>query len=115
MQTLAQTTFVTPPPFSLAPSLALPTSQFLALEKKLLTNPQNFLSSNSITRGAPSEEKRCREAQASSAFLWFAWFVFCLSLGTDIWEWARWGPSGTVRSAGGGVPGRRTQRPMSQV
>jgi len=35
--------------------------------------------SNSITNGSPNMEKRCREAQASTAFLWFGFAAFALS------------------------------------
>lgn len=40
---------------------------------------QAYLRSNEITRGAADREKRCREAQASTAFLWFAWAGYTTS------------------------------------
>lgn len=36
--------------------------------------------SNHITNGSPNTEKRCREAQASTAFLWFGWAAFVASM-----------------------------------
>jgi len=36
--------------------------------------------SNHITNGSPNTHKRCREAQASTAFLWFGWAAFVASL-----------------------------------
>lgn len=37
---------------------------------------RGYLNSNIVTRGSSS---RCREAQASTAFLWFAWAAFMVS------------------------------------
>jgi hypothetical protein len=34
---------------------------------------QSYLIHNNITNGSHNRTKRCREAQASTAFLWFAW------------------------------------------
>jgi len=39
-----------------------------------------YTHSNHITNGSPNTEKRCREAQASTAFLWFGWAAFVASL-----------------------------------
>ncbi|KAF7712163.1 Uncharacterized protein PECH_001006 [Penicillium ucsense] len=39
-----------------------------------------YLASNSITNGSFDMQKRCREAQASTAFLWFAWVGYLASL-----------------------------------
>lgn len=39
-----------------------------------------YTRSNHITNGSPNTEKRCREAQASTAFLWFGWAAFVASL-----------------------------------
>ncbi|KAK8197958.1 marvel domain-containing protein [Phyllosticta capitalensis] len=38
-----------------------------------------YTKSNSITNGAPDTAKRCREAQASTAFLWFGFAAFAAS------------------------------------
>ncbi|KAE8381453.1 marvel domain-containing protein [Aspergillus bertholletiae] len=35
---------------------------------------------NEVTNGSVHREKRCREAQASTAFLWFAWAGYTASL-----------------------------------
>ena len=37
---------------------------------------QSYLNSNTVTRGS---ESRCREAQASTAFFWFAFASFAVS------------------------------------
>jgi len=36
----------------------------------------DFLKDNTITKGGPNQGKRCREAQASTAFLFFGFFGF---------------------------------------
>lgn len=41
---------------------------------------QSYLRSNEITNGSHDMEKRCREAQASVAFLWFAWAGYMASV-----------------------------------
>jgi len=38
-----------------------------------------YLESNSITNGSYNMSKRCREAQANCAFLWFGWASFVAS------------------------------------
>lgn len=58
-----------------------------------------------IGYGSHSNEKRCREIQASTAFMWFLWVTFCGCLFFTIRGW---------RSGGGG--GFRSSRPsMTQV
>ena len=39
-----------------------------------------YTRSNHITNGAVDSAKRCREAQAATAFLWFGWAAFVASL-----------------------------------
>lgn len=39
----------------------------------------NYLITNSITNGSYNMEKRCREAQANCAFLWFGWASYTAS------------------------------------
>ncbi|CAI7606266.1 unnamed protein product [Penicillium glandicola] len=60
-------------------------------------NNTNYLSSNEITNGSNNMSKRCREAQASVAFLWFAWVGYLASLVVSIFM---------SRSAGGPSRGR---------
>ncbi|KAG5287213.1 non-classical export protein, conidia-enriched transcript [Histoplasma ohiense] len=65
---------------------------------------------NSITRGSLRPEKRCREAQAVTAFLWFLWVVFLISTilsGLSM--------RGTLAEMHGPRPGRRSRPSMSQV
>lgn len=39
-----------------------------------------YTTTNHITNGSPNTEKRCREAQASTAFLWFGWAAWMATL-----------------------------------
>lgn len=41
---------------------------------------RRYTLTNHITNGSLDTEKRCREAQASTAFLWFGWAAFVASL-----------------------------------
>ncbi|KAK2731428.1 hypothetical protein FQN55_004686 [Onygenales sp. PD_40] len=85
----------------------------IALPSKLRVHScsnKEYTSKNSITRDAPSEEKRCREAQASTAFLWFLWAAFLAS--TVI---SGLGLRGTMVDMRGPRPGRRGRPSMSQV
>jgi len=41
---------------------------------------KRYTLTNHITNGSFNTEKRCREAQASTAFLWFGWVAFVVSL-----------------------------------
>lgn len=41
---------------------------------------QQYLMHNEITNGAHNMTKRCREAQASTAFLWFGWAGYMASV-----------------------------------
>jgi len=64
----------------------------------------DYTRSNHITNGSPDTAGRCREAQATTAFLWFAWacYVFSLFL--------------TLTSSGGvNMRGPRRGPNMSQV
>ena len=45
-----------------------------------LTLLQDYLKSNEITNGSNNMTKRCREAQAPVAFLWFAWAGYMASV-----------------------------------
>ncbi|KAJ5372379.1 hypothetical protein N7517_004385 [Penicillium concentricum] len=40
----------------------------------------DYLNRNEITNGSNNKEKRCREAQASVAFLWFGWACYMASV-----------------------------------
>ncbi|KAL4870304.1 hypothetical protein BDV12DRAFT_195451 [Aspergillus spectabilis] len=40
---------------------------------------QEYVLSNEITNGSHNPSKRCREAQASTAFLWFGWAAYAAS------------------------------------
>ncbi|PSN73672.1 hypothetical protein BS50DRAFT_597151 [Corynespora cassiicola Philippines] len=41
---------------------------------------EGYTASNFITNGSPNREKRCREAQASTAFLFFGWAAFTATM-----------------------------------
>ncbi|KAI9735947.1 MAG: hypothetical protein M1834_001413 [Cirrosporium novae-zelandiae] len=70
---------------------------------------ESYTSTNSITNGASNTEKRCREAQASTAFLWFGFACFATSLILTILG-AR---SSSINMRSGGI--RRGGPAMSQV
>jgi hypothetical protein len=57
---------------------------------------KGYTLTNHITNGSPNTAKRCREAQASTAFLWFGWAAFVASLIFSIL-----GGSGGVNLRGG--------------
>ncbi|KAI5278943.1 hypothetical protein KEM52_004565, partial [Ascosphaera acerosa] len=84
----------------------------IALPSKLHAHScsnQHYQQTNSIIKGGQHPEKRCREGQATSAFLWFLWFVWMVSL-----FYSATGMKGRFSQHMSGVrPGRRTQ--MSQV
>jgi len=65
-----------------------------------------YTHANHITNGSPNTGKRCGEAQASTAFLWFGWAAFAASLAFSIM-----GGSGGVNLRGG----MRRGPAMSQV
>jgi hypothetical protein len=72
----------------------------------LMIYSQNYTRTNHITNGSPDTGKRCREAQASTAFMWFGWAAFVASLAFSIM-----GGSGGVNLRGG----LRRGPAMSQV
>ncbi|KAJ4295190.1 hypothetical protein N0V90_007200 [Kalmusia sp. IMI 367209] len=44
----------------------------------------HYTTTNHITNGSPDTEKRCREAQASTAFFWFGWAAWVASLAFSV-------------------------------
>ncbi|KAL1617704.1 hypothetical protein SLS54_007708 [Diplodia seriata] len=64
-----------------------------------------YTHSNFITNGSRDTEKRCREAQASTAFLWFGFACFCA---TAFFSWQQSRGSVNMR-------GSRGAPSMSQV
>lgn len=70
---------------------------------------RSYTVNNSITNGAFDTEKRCREAQASTAFFWFGWAAFVVSLAFSVM-----GGTGGANLRGG-VGGIRRGPAMSQV
>ncbi|KAI9893944.1 MAG: hypothetical protein M1814_005497 [Vezdaea aestivalis] len=80
----------------------------VALAAQLRTHScadRNYTKSNLITKGSPNDAKRCREAQASTAFIWFAFAAYGASLVLSALS---------MRSSGGGF-GRKGGPTMSQV
>ncbi|CRL20348.1 MARVEL-like domain [Penicillium camemberti] len=75
-------------------------------------NNQDYLRNNEITNGSNNMTKRCREAQASVAFLWFAWAGFLASVVVSVFmSRSAAGPSRASRAGS-----RRGGRPnMTQV
>lgn len=72
---------------------------------------QVYTTSNGITNGSDNTEKRCREAQATCAFLWFGFAAFLGSLAFS----AVSSRSGTAIGRGGVGSIRRGGPSMSQV
>lgn len=71
---------------------------------------QSFTLHNEITNGSHDREKRCREAQASTAFLWFAWAGYMASVIISVFMMRS---VGNVR--GGRAGGGRRRPNMAQV
>ncbi|KAK5321034.1 hypothetical protein LTR70_004279 [Exophiala xenobiotica] len=65
---------------------------------------QSYVSRNRVTNGSPNMTSRCREAQATCAFLWFGWACFMVSLALDL-----------TSSGGVNMRGPRKGPNMSQV
>lgn len=57
-------------------------------------NNEDYLKRNSITNGAVNMEKRCREGQAVTAFLWFAFLTWLASTIVSFIAWKRGGATG---------------------
>jgi len=70
----------------------------------------SYTAHNSITNGASNRTKRCHEAQASTAFLWFGFAGFVISA-----VLSALGGSGSGVSMRGGMGGIRRGPAMSQV
>ncbi|CAI6315421.1 unnamed protein product [Periconia digitata] len=47
-------------------------------------NDRAYTTTNHITNGSPNTEKRCREAQASTAFFWFGWAAWVATLAFSV-------------------------------
>lgn len=68
----------------------------------------NYVMNNGVTNGAVNMTKRCRESQASTAFLWFGFFTYLASL-----VFSAMGARGGVNMRVGGI--RKGGPSMSQV
>ncbi|KAJ5819984.1 hypothetical protein N7474_005575 [Penicillium riverlandense] len=85
----------------------------IALAAKLTGNScgnSSFTLNNEIANGSHNPEKRCREAQASTAFLWFGWAGYMASVIVSIFMARSEAP---VRGRAGGAGRRRPN--MAQV
>ncbi|KAJ6028750.1 hypothetical protein N7540_004326 [Penicillium herquei] len=72
----------------------------------------SYTSSNEITNGSHNPQKRCKEAQAVTAFLWFGWAGYMASTIVSVLL----SRSSTVNMRGRSGSARRPARPsMSQV
>ncbi|KAF3479991.1 uncharacterized protein GIQ15_06967 [Arthroderma uncinatum] len=99
--------------FAFAGAIALPAKQRV----HSCTN-EEYTSNNPVTSGSNYPEKRCREGQAATAFLWFLWFTFLLSTLYSLWrvkERFSGGGSGGGRTSQRGSPNRPQAPTMSQV
>ncbi|KAF9884492.1 hypothetical protein FE257_001679 [Aspergillus nanangensis] len=72
---------------------------------------EEYTLNNSITNGSTNPQKRCREAQASTAFLWLAWAGFTGSVILSFLSGRRAGAD--LRSRVG--PARGSRPSMAQV
>jgi hypothetical protein len=68
----------------------------------------SYTTSNKITRSSPNSKVRCREAQASTAFLWFEFIVFGASLAME-------GRAVYYKVFPGKLNAKAVQRPAIQV
>lgn len=73
---------------------------------------QGYTLHNEVTNGAHGRQKRCREAQASVAFLWFAWAGYTVSMVLSFIQWRQAGGSQLRPRTG---PARPTRPAMAQV
>ncbi|KAL1310492.1 hypothetical protein AAFC00_000780 [Neodothiora populina] len=72
---------------------------------------RSYTLSNHITNGSHNTEKRCREAQASTAFLWFGFAAFTASAVFSGMQ----GSGSSLNMRRGGAGGIRKGPAMSQV
>lgn len=75
-----------------------------------LTPSQSYTTHNSITNGSSDTSKRCHEAQAVTAFLWFGFAAFVASAVLSALQGKNSG-----MSMRGGMGGIRRGPAMSQV
>ncbi|KAL4784908.1 marvel domain-containing protein [Aspergillus varians] len=80
------------------------------LECHSCTN-REYILSNEITNGSRNPTKRCREAQATTAFLWFAWAGFAASMVLSVLQSRRAGANLRPRVG----PARGSRPTMAQV
>ncbi|KAH7083440.1 marvel domain-containing protein [Paraphoma chrysanthemicola] len=69
---------------------------------------RSYTMSNGVTNSSPNTEQNCRQAQATSAFLWFGWAAFVATLVINIMN-----GRGSGANLRGGI--RRGGPSMSQV
>ncbi|KAL9126493.1 MAG: hypothetical protein Q9175_007908 [Cornicularia normoerica] len=96
-------------PFFMIAADALNTLFFLVGGIALAAYLKGYITTNEVTRGSNNDTKRCQEAQAVTAFLWFGFVTF---LGSLVF-------SGLAARGGGATTGMRGIRrggpAMSQV
>lgn len=71
-------------------------------------NNSGYTRSNKVTNSSPNTEQNCRQAQATSAFLWFGWAAFVATLAFSFMS-----GRGSGANLRGGI--RRGGPSMSQV
>ena len=77
----------------------------------LITSHQDYTTTNHITNGSSDTSKRCHEAQAVTAFLWFGFAAFAASTVLSALQ----GKSSGMNMRGGMGGIRRGGPAMSQV
>lgn len=70
--------------------------------------PKAYTSTNRVTNSSPNTQQNCRQAQATSAFLWFGWAAFVATLAFNLMN-----GSASGANLRGGI--RRGGPAMSQV
>lgn len=75
---------------------------------------KEYTLNNEITNGAVDRERRCREAQASVAFLFFTWAGYTASMVVSIVMFSQSGGA-RLRPRTGAAPSRPNRPSMGQV
>lgn len=92
-------------------SVSFLTSDVISSTVEANRDGQSYTTTNSITNGSHDTGKRCREAQATTAFLWFGFAAFVVSA---VLSGMQSGGSG-MSMRRGGAGGIRKGPAMSQV
>lgn len=73
---------------------------YIVISLTILLLLQDYVRNNDITDGSFDPEKRCREAQAATAFIWFNWALFTATTLMSFFASRSPGAGGSVVSSG---------------